>query len=54
MAKKEKDKGKDKNKKQDKKGVTKAIAAEIRSASRIRPCTCPHEFQDKEYGRGMI
>lgn len=19
----------------------------------VRPCTCKHEFQDREYGRGM-
>ena len=42
-----------KPKPEDKK--TKAAAVEVpkKSTSRVRPCSCVHEFQDKEYGKGM-
>ncbi len=53
MAKKEKGKDKKEEKGKGTKNIKKVVATEIKSVSRIRPCSCPHEFQDKEYGRGM-
>lgn len=34
---------------------TKAVAVEApkKAQGRVRPCSCSHEFQDKEYGKGL-
>lgn len=37
-----------------KKGTETKVADEPKkSYGRVRPCSCEHAFQDKEYGKGM-
>jgi len=43
MAEKGKNKGKD----------VKTTEAPKQAYGRVRPCSCEHAFQDKEYGKGM-
>jgi len=48
-----KEKGKVKGKVKGKEVKVKATETPKQSSGRVRPCGCTHEFQDKEYGKGM-
>jgi hypothetical protein len=53
MGKSKKEDGKKPKPEEKKKKTATAVEVPKKAQGRVRPCSCAHEFQDKEYGRGM-